>query len=145
MNSEPAIRVLVIGNAEWKDTTLVEEDLAALRKRHACGFRLFTREPRGAEPIAIRYAREHGWSDEGAVADNTSKLTPRERATAVVNNIKPNYVFVYLTLHKPSRDVLALIRAASRYARAPATQLRLLTSRRCSLPPPVLSASAAPP
>lgn len=145
MNPEPAVRVLVVGSADWADASLVHDDLTALSKKHACTFRLFTREPRGADPIAVRYAREHGWNEAGAMADGAIKLTPTERARLIINNIKPNYVLVYLTRQKPSKDTTAIIRAATRYARAPDTQIRSLTLRQCSLPPPVLSASAAPP
>lgn len=130
MSTEPAIRVLVIGDVEWKNDALVHSDMDSLSKAHSRVFRLFTREPRGAEAFAVRYAREHGWSDTGAMTTGASHLSPRERAKIVVNNIKPHYVFVYLTARAPSRDTLAMVREATAYARLPSSHTCLLTSRR---------------
>lgn len=148
MNPEPALRVLVIGHVEWTDAALVRQDLDALAKSQPRVFRLFTREPRGAEAFAALYAREHGWSHEGAMTHHdttTTALTPLARATRVVHALKPNYVFVYLTADKPSRDTLAMLRAANSYARQAGTQTRLLSSRRVAGPPPARPAAPAAP
>jgi hypothetical protein len=146
MNDSASYRILVLGDTDWDDASLVISDLKALVARfpHAA-MRLYVRQPRGVEKLAEEYAKASGWSVEGCLPEFNAfdkPATAKERGYAIVKAAQPHFVLAYFCQARINNELLCILEAIGHYQKEPRHCLIEMCSRKKAVRPPAPSPAA---